>query len=509
MAGVTDLAFRTICRELGAAYTITEMVSAKALCYQDKKTLPLMELGPEEHPGGVQIFGSDLACMEEGAAIIREVAHPDIIDINMGCPVPKVANNGDGSGLLRDLDKACQVAEAVIRGARGTPVTVKMRLGWDKGNIVCLDLAKMLESVGVAAITLHGRTKVQMYSGTANWDYIREVKQALSIPVIANGDVFSGQDAARILRYTGADGVMIARGVFGNPWIFQQAQAALRGEPIPPLPPLAQRCDTAVRQFELAAQNKGEKIACLEARKHYAWYLKGVPYAGYWKSEISKITTLADVYRVTAGIKRELRAAMDDQRLVALAQEGNPDAFSLLVERHQTMVYNLALGKTGSPQDAEEVTQTAFLKAWQGLPAFQGKAAFSSWLYRLTVNAAIDLLRQRSRRPQTLSLDDPDLPPVPDPAEDPQAQAEAQERRRQLWQAIDALPEVHRTPFLLREMEGYSYREIAKALGLEEGTVKSRLARARVLLRSELLSHGNFWGREASKETKGKGGDLE
>lgn len=192
-------------------------------------------------------------------------------------------------------------------------------------------------------------------------------------------------------------------------------------------------------------------------------------------------------------------AAMDDQRLVALAQEGNPDAFSLLVERHQTMVYNLALGKTGSPQDAEEVTQTAF----------QGKAAFSSWLYRLTMNAAIDLLRQRSRRPQTLSLDDPDLPPVPDPAEDPQAQAEAQERRRQLWQAIDALPEVHRTPFLLREMEGYSYREIAKTLGLEEGTVKSRLARARVLLRSELLSHGNFWGREASKETKGKGGDLE
>ena len=312
MAGVTDLAFRTICRELGAAYTITEMVSAKALCYQDKKTLPLMELGPEEHPGGVQIFGSDLACMEEGAAIIREVAHPDIIDINMGCPVPKVANNGDGSGLLRDLDKACRVAEAVIHGAPGPPVTVKMRLGWDKGNIVCLDLAKMLESVGVAAITLHGRTKVQMYSGTANWDYIREVKHALSIPVIANGDVFSGQDAARILRYTGADGVMIARGVFGNPWIFQQAQAALRGEPIPPLPPLAQRCDTAVRQFELAAQNKGEKIACLEARKHYAWYLKGVPYAGYWKSEISKITTLADVYRVTAGIKRELRDGRGD-----------------------------------------------------------------------------------------------------------------------------------------------------------------------------------------------------
>ena len=164
-----------------------------------------------------------------------------------------------------------------------------------------------LESVGGAALTVHGRTKVQMYSGTANWDYIREVKNAVSIPVIANGDVFSGPDAERILRYTGADGVMLARGVFGNPWIFQQAQAAIAGKPIPPLPPLAERCKVAVRQFELAAKNKSEKIACLEARKHYAWYLKGVPYAGYWKSESSKITTLEDVYRVTAGIQRELK----------------------------------------------------------------------------------------------------------------------------------------------------------------------------------------------------------
>lgn len=312
MAGVTDVAFRHICRQLGAGYTITEMVSAKALCYQDKKTIPLMKLGPGECPAGVQLFGSDIGCMEEAAAIAGEVSGADILDVNMGCPVPKVANNGDGSGLLKDLDKACRVAEAVIKGAGGRPVTVKMRLGWDKGAIVCLELAKMLESIGVAAITLHGRTKVQMYSGTANWDYIREMKQALSIPVIANGDVFSGQDAARILRYTGADGVMIARGVFGNPWIFQQAKAAINGEPIPPLPPLAERCDVAVQQFEMAAQYKSEKIACLEARKHYAWYLKGVPYAGYWKSEISKITTLDDVYRVTAGIKRELRDAPDE-----------------------------------------------------------------------------------------------------------------------------------------------------------------------------------------------------
>ena len=313
MAGVTDTAFRQICRELGAGYTLTEMVSAKALCYQDKKTIPLMTLEADEHPAGVQVFGSDPACMEEAAHIIAQRSGADIIDINMGCPVPKVANNGDGSGLLKDLDKACRVAEAVIRGAEGKPVTVKMRLGWDKGSIVCIELAKMLEEIGVSALTVHGRTKVQMYSGTANWDYIREVKNAVSIPVIANGDVFSAHDVLHILKYTGADGVMIARGVFGNPWIFQQAKAALAGEPVPPLPPLAQRCDLAVRQFELAARYKSEKIACLEARKHYAWYLKGVPYAGYWKGEISKITTLEDVYRVTAGIKRDLRDSDEDR----------------------------------------------------------------------------------------------------------------------------------------------------------------------------------------------------
>lgn len=307
MAGVTDLAFRTICRELGAGYTVSEMVSAKALCYQDKKSIPLLQLGEKEHPAAVQIFGSDPACMEEAAAIAGEVSGADIIDINMGCPVPKVANSGDGSGLLRDLDKACRVAEAVLKGAGGRPVTVKMRLGWDKGSIVCVELSRLLESLGIAAVAVHGRTKTQMYAGQANWDLIREVKQAVSIPVIANGDVFSGPDAERILRYTGADLCMIGRGVFGNPWIFQQAQAALDGREIPPLPPLAQRCDLAVRQFELAARYKSEKIACLEARKHYAWYLKGVPYAGYWKEQISQITTLEDVYRITAGIKRELK----------------------------------------------------------------------------------------------------------------------------------------------------------------------------------------------------------
>lgn len=307
MAGVTDLGFRTVCRELGAGYTVTEMVSSKALCYQDKKSIPLLKLGEGEHPAAAQIFGSDPACMEQAAGIAAEVSGADIIDINMGCPVPKVANSGDGSGLMKNPDLAVKVAEAVIRGAGGKPVTVKFRLGWDKGSINCVEFAQAMEQAGVSAVAVHGRTKTQMYAGKANWDYIRAVKQAVSIPVIANGDVFEPEDAVRILKYTGADMAMIGRGCFGNPWLFQRALAALEGKEIPPLPPLAQRCDTAVRQFELSAAQKGEHIACLEARKHYAWYLKGVPYAGYYKEQISHVSTLEDIYRVTAGIKRDLK----------------------------------------------------------------------------------------------------------------------------------------------------------------------------------------------------------
>ena len=311
MAGVTDLGFRTICRELGAGYTVTEMVSAKALCYQDKKSIPLLKLGGNECPAAAQLFGSDPYCMEQAAGIAAEVSGADIIDINMGCPVPKVANSGDGSGLMKNPELAVKVAEAVIRGAGGRPVTVKFRLGWDKGSINCVEFAKAMEQAGVAAVAVHGRTKTQMYSGTANWDYIRAVKQAVSIPVIANGDVFEPRDAVRILNYTGADMAMIGRGCFGNPWLFQRAKAALAGDEIPPLPPLAQRCDTAVRQFELSAAHKGEHIACLEARKHYAWYLKGVPHAGYYKEQISHVSTLEDIYKVTAGIKRDLKDEPD------------------------------------------------------------------------------------------------------------------------------------------------------------------------------------------------------
>ncbi len=305
MAGVTDLAFRTVCRELGAEVTVTEMVSSKALCFQDKKSLSLLRLAPDEVNAGVQIFGSDPACMAEAAAKVEAVAAPAFIDINMGCPVPKVANNGDGSALMKDPEKAARIVEAV-RGAVSVPVTVKTRIGWDKGSIHAVEFAQTLEAAGAAAIAIHGRTKTMMYAGRADWTVIRDVKQAVHIPVAANGDVFCGHDAVRMAGITGADYIMIGRGCFGNPWLFQQCCAALRGEAEPPLPPLRERCDVALRQFELARQDKGERIACLEMRKQYAWYLKGVPYASYWKEQICHIETAEDVYRVTEGVKREL-----------------------------------------------------------------------------------------------------------------------------------------------------------------------------------------------------------
>ena len=306
MAGVTDASFRLLCRKHGAALATSEMISSKALMYQDGKTKTLLVRPEGDTPLAVQIFGSDPSCMAEAACKVIDLCRPEIIDINMGCPVGKVVANGDGSALMKDPEKAARIAEAVVK-ASPVPVTVKMRRGWDKGSINAVELAKMLEQAGVSAIAVHGRTRTQMYAGQADWTTIREVKQAVSVPVIANGDVFAPEDAVRILEFTGADMAMIGRGCFGNPWLFQQARAALEGEPIPPLPPLAERWATAVRQVELAAADKGEHIAVLEARKQLCWYLKGVSHANYYKEQIVRMDTLEDVYRVSAGVKRDLR----------------------------------------------------------------------------------------------------------------------------------------------------------------------------------------------------------
>lgn len=305
MAGVTDLAFRTICAELGAAVTVTEMVSSRALIYQDKKSRSLLHKTPIGICGA-QIFGNDPSVMADGAALALEASGADFIDINMGCPMPKIANNGDGSALMKDPEKAARIVEAVVR-AVPVPVTVKMRKGWDKGSCNAPELAAMLEQAGAAAIAVHGRTKTMLYSGVSDWDCIHAVKEAVKIPVIANGDIFTAEDAARCKARTGADMLMLGRTTFGDPWVFEQAQAALRGEAVPETPPLCDRVDTALRQFRLAAQDKGEHIACLEARKHFAWYLRGVAHSGYYKEKISAISTMDEIERIADGIKRDLR----------------------------------------------------------------------------------------------------------------------------------------------------------------------------------------------------------
>lgn len=304
MAGVTDYAFRTVCAGLGANVTVTEMVSSRALQYRDKKSAGLLRKN-EGSICGAQIFGNDPEVMAEAAVLALELSHCDFLDINMGCPMPKVANNGDGCGLMRTPELAGQIVSAVSR-AVPVPVTVKCRLGWDRGSINAPELAKRLEDNGAAMVTVHGRTRSMLYSGTADWDEIRKVKEAVSIPVIANGDITGAETALRCLRRTGADGIMVGRSSFGDPWIFTEISAALRGDPVPARPPLKERVEVAVAQFRLAEQDHGEHIACLEARKHFAWYLKGVPHSGYFKNQISSMSTMDDIYRIAEQIVREL-----------------------------------------------------------------------------------------------------------------------------------------------------------------------------------------------------------
>ena len=306
MAGVTDFAFRALCRENGAAYTVTEMISAKALCYHDEKTKSLLYIPPDEHPSAVQLFGHEPEVMAEAAPMARELSGADIVDINMGCPVGKIVKGGDGSALMRDPELAGRIVEAVVKSV-DCPVTVKFRKGFDGGHVNAVEFARVCEDAGAAALTVHGRTRAQMYAGRANWDIIRDTAAAVSIPVIANGDIFSAEDAVHILHYTGCSLAMIGRGSFGNPWLFAQANAALAGENIPPLPPFSRRIDDAVRQIELLASLRGERAACLEARHHLPWYLRGVAYSAVYRAALTHVDTLADIRKLAKDMKRDLQ----------------------------------------------------------------------------------------------------------------------------------------------------------------------------------------------------------
>ncbi len=306
MAGVTDMAFRTVCRKFGADITYSEMVSSRALVFQDSKTNSLLEKGEGESPYAVQLFGNEPSVMRRAAEIALERTNADFIDINMGCPTPKIVNNGDGSALMKNPTLAAEIVREIKRGV-DVPVTVKFRKGWDSGSVNAVEFAKTLEGAGADALTVHGRTRVAMYSGRADWDIIRDVVSAVSIPVLANGDVFSAEDAVKIKKWTNAAGIMIGRASFGDPWVFAECRAALDGKEIPKRPTLSEKLDVAKRQITLSAAQKGERPALLEARRHIAWYLRGVRGANPYKIRATSISTLEDLSRLIEEIKHNLR----------------------------------------------------------------------------------------------------------------------------------------------------------------------------------------------------------
>lgn len=290
MAGVTDLPFRVLCREQGAGCVVTEMVSAKAVLYNNKNTRELLQIDPAERPAAVQLFGSEPDIMAEIAARLEEGPY-DYIDVNMGCPVPKIVNNGEGSALMKNPERAKEVLTAMVKAVK-KPVTVKFRKGFNDLSVNAMEFAKMAESCGVAAVAVHGRTREQYYSGKADWDIIRQVKEAVRIPVIGNGDIFTPEDAGRMLKETGCDGIMVARGAKGNPWLFGRINHYLDTGEVLPGPSMAEIKAMILRHGRMLVQFKGEGVAMREMRGHMAWYTKGMPHSATLRNEINQVETL-------------------------------------------------------------------------------------------------------------------------------------------------------------------------------------------------------------------------
>lgn len=291
MAGITDKTFRTICKEHGAGLVATEMISAKGIYYQDKKTEQLMDINEKNRPTIMQIFGSDPHIME---TVVKEKLNTintfDILDINMGCPAPKIVNNGDGSALMKKPRLAMEIVSR-IRKVSNKPVTVKIRKGWDKNTVNYLDFAKMLQDSGADAITLHGRTRDQFYSGKADWDAIAELKANLNIPVIGNGDIYSAEDAIRLLEYSRCDGIMIARGALGNPWIFNQIEASYNKRTSTHYPDYMEKLEQLLRHLDMMIVEKPERVAILQIRKHCGWYIKGLYAAAEYRNRFNQVQT--------------------------------------------------------------------------------------------------------------------------------------------------------------------------------------------------------------------------
>lgn len=289
MAGITDLPFRLICRRLGCGMTVSEMVSAKGLLYKNVKTTEMLRIDDGERPTAIQLFGSVPAELAEAARMV-EASGADMIDFNMGCPVPKIVNNGEGSALMKNPQLAHDILAAMVKAVK-IPVTVKFRAGWDDNNRNAVEIARAVEAAGVSAVAVHGRTRQQFYEGKADWSIIADVKQAVKVPVFGNGDIFTVADGLRMLEQTGCDGLMIGRGADGNPWLFTALAAALRGEQLPQPPSLKERLAQAAEHLEMLIAYKNEVVAVKEMRRHISAYLKGMPHAAEFRGRFHKVDT--------------------------------------------------------------------------------------------------------------------------------------------------------------------------------------------------------------------------